>query len=122
MENKNLELLSDNVKDYSVFFTEAHWTAFHLISALLDFIDIPDNLKHLNHRNIKRALTSDTVIQILGEDAQEIKTIYTSLLHYYSMGEYAYSFKITQKEFNDLKEKIKRLKTIIKNWIEFNDK
>ncbi len=119
-ENKKIENSSEDEKDYSVFFTEAHWAAFHLVSALLDYIEIPDNLKHLNHRNIKRALISDNIIEILGKDATEINSIYTNLLNYYSIGEYSYSSNVSLKEFEDFKDQFKKLKEIVKRWMKIN--
>lgn len=116
-ENKKLKTQKDEEKDYSIFFTEAHWAVYHLTSALLDFIDIPEKYKHLNHRNIKRSLNSPEVFKILGDEAKEIIKIYNEVLIYYSKGEYSYSTSIKLEDFKNFKDKIKKLKEIIKKWL-----
>jgi hypothetical protein len=121
-ENEQIKKSDLEYRDYSLFFTECHWAVFHLISALLDFIDVLDKFKHLNHRNIKKALLSNEVIKILGENAKEILEIYRDTLIYYSRGEYGYSNNISNEEFKNYLNRIKKLKRIVKEYLgDFNE-
>ena len=103
--------------DYSIFFNEGYWASYHLISALLDYLDIPEKLKHKNHRNIKQVLKSNEVIQILGDDTNSLYELYTKTLDFSSKGEYGKIKTISKDDFITFKGIIKKIKKIIETLI-----
>jgi hypothetical protein len=53
-ESINLLGTSQREKDLASITIIAHWASFHLISSLIDGLEISENLKHRNHRSIKK--------------------------------------------------------------------
>lgn len=109
--------LKEGEIDYSIFFTEGHWAIYHLISALLDYLDIPENLKHKNHRSIKRVLLSNDANQKLGKEASLLNELYARSLEFVSKGEYGRIESVSNEDFKLFQQIILRIKEIIENYI-----
>ena len=63
----------DEERDAATITTAVHWASFHLVSAIIDNLQIPERWKHRNHRSVKYALKdSGEIIAILGERAEYI--------------------------------------------------
>jgi len=103
--------------DYSIFFNEGHWAIYHLISALLDILEIPENLKHKNHRGLKKVLLSDEVSTQLEENANFLYEIYSNTLEIMSKGEYGKIETVTLEDFTKFKDLIKKVKEIIETYL-----
>lgn len=76
------DLLSKSIddRDAVTISTTAHWASYHLISAILDNLPIPENLKHRNHRSIKYILKNSPEIgTILGEKTLTLLNAYNEI-------------------------------------------
>jgi len=103
--------------DFSIFFNEGHWAIYHLISALLDTLEIPEKLKHKNHRGLKNVLSSNEVVAKLNENANLLYELYSSTLGIMSKGEYGKIETIATEDFTLFRDSIKKVKEIIEIYL-----
>jgi len=78
-ESINLLRNSQKEKDLASITTIAHWASFHLVSSLIDGLDISENLKHRNHRSIKNILKHGELKALLKEKSDETLNIYNQI-------------------------------------------
>lgn len=113
-ERDSINLLgnSQKEKDLASITTIAHWASFHLISSLIDGLEIPENLKHRNHRSIKNILKHGEIKAILKENADEILDIYNQIERDY-MNPFQYGRAYDEGSVNELVQLLDNLWEII---------
>jgi len=100
-------------KDNASIVTIAHWASYHLVSTIIDQLNILERLKHRNHRGIKKSLKSLEVKEIIGDQSIKILDLYNKLESNFLS---KYQYGRIDKELNDgeMKELLVELEEICK--------
>ena len=81
MRNTIKELLNKpfQERDKASIVTIAHWSSYYLVSAIIDQLPIAEQLKHHNHRGVKKILKNPEVQLFIGDYMNEILYLYNFL-------------------------------------------
>jgi len=109
------ELLSkpSQDRDKASIVTIAHWSSYHLVSAIIDQMPINEQLKHHNHRGVKKILKNPQVQALIGDYANEILYLYNSLEMNF-LAKFQYGGIESTPDYKNLNQILENLETICK--------
>lgn len=101
-------------RDKASIVTIAHWSSYHLVSAIIDQLPIVEQLKHHNHRGVKKTLKNPQVQALIGDYANEILYLY-NFLETNFLTKFQYGGIESTPDYENLKQILEKLETICKN-------
>ncbi|MHA1730789.1 MAG: hypothetical protein ACTSU5_02550 [Promethearchaeota archaeon] len=67
-------------RDAAPITTASHWASFHLLSAIIDQLSIPDKYKHRNHRGVRYILRDNEEVRAaIGGSANLLLELYNEI-------------------------------------------
>ncbi len=110
------ELLNKPIRerDNASIVTIAHWASYHLVSIIIDQLEISERLKHRNHRGVKKTLKESETMNIIGDFSIQILDLYNKLESDFLI-KYQYGSIGKMLDYEELKDIIKQLEVICKN-------
>lgn len=104
-------------RDSASIVTIAHWASYHLVSAIIDQLSVVEQLKHRNHRGVKKSLKQPQIKSILGVQADQILNLY-NLLEMNFLTKFQYGSIESVPDYLTLVNILKQLEVICKKVIE----
>ncbi len=110
------ELLNKPIRerDNASIATIAHWASYHLVSVIIDQLEISERLKHRNHRGVKKTLKESETINIIGDLSIQILDLYNKLENDFLI-KYQYGSIDKLLDYEAINGLLKQLEDICKN-------